>query len=52
MDILEKEHLTREIEQVKQDAAQAMQVKSEFVANVTHELRTPSKLLRIGDQIV
>ena len=40
-DILEKEFLSREIEQVKQEAQQAMKVKSEFVANVTHELRTP-----------
>lgn len=40
-DILEKEHLGREIEQVKQEAQQALKVKSEFVANVTHELRTP-----------
>lgn len=40
-DILEKEHLSREIEQVKQEAQQALKVKSEFVANVTHELRTP-----------
>lgn len=40
-DILEKEYLNREIEQVRQEAKQAMKVKSEFVANVTHELRTP-----------
>lgn len=40
-DILEKEFLNKEIEQVKQEAKQALKVKSEFVANVTHELRTP-----------
>lgn len=40
-DILEKEHLAREVEQVRQEAQEAMKVKSEFVANVTHELRTP-----------
>jgi len=40
-DILEKEFLSREIEQVRQEAQQAQKVKSEFVANVTHELRTP-----------
>lgn len=40
-DILEKEFLNKEIEQVRQEAQQAMKVKSEFVANVTHELRTP-----------
>ena len=40
-DMLEKEHLSREIVHVKQEAQQAMKVKSEFVANVTHELRTP-----------
>ncbi len=40
-DILEKEFLGREVEQVRQEAQQAMKVKSEFVANVTHELRTP-----------
>lgn len=40
-DILEKEYLSREIEQVRHEAQEAMKVKSEFVANVTHELRTP-----------
>lgn len=41
IDILEKEYLGKEIEQVRNEAQQAMKVKSEFVANVTHELRTP-----------
>lgn len=40
-DILEREFLSREVERIKQEAEQAMKVKSEFVANVTHELRTP-----------
>lgn len=40
-DMLERNFLNREIEQIKQEASQAMKVKSEFVANVTHELRTP-----------
>lgn len=40
-DILEKEFLNQEMERVKQEAEQALQVRSEFVANVTHELRTP-----------
>lgn len=41
-DILEKEFLGREVEQVRQEAKQALKVKSEIVANVTHELRTPA----------
>ncbi|MCM1102188.1 MAG: ATP-binding protein [Clostridium sp.] len=40
-DMLERDYLNREIEKVRQEAEQAMKVKSEFVANVTHELRTP-----------
>lgn len=40
-DILEKEFLNREVERIRQEAEDAMKVKSEFVANVTHELRTP-----------
>ena len=40
-DILEKEFLSREIERIREESRQAMKVKSEFVANVTHELRTP-----------
>lgn len=40
-DILEKEFLGKEVAKVRYEAEQAMKVKSEFVANVTHELRTP-----------
>lgn len=40
-DILEKEFLTREVERIQEESDEAMKVKSEFVANVTHELRTP-----------
>lgn len=40
-DILEKEFLNKEVDRIRQEADQAMKVKSEFVANVTHELRTP-----------
>lgn len=39
--ILEREYLSKEVDQVREEAKQAMKVKSEFVANVTHELRTP-----------
>lgn len=40
-DVLEKEFLTLELDRVKQEAQKASQARSEFVANVTHELRTP-----------
>ena len=39
--ILEEEYLGREVLKRKQEVEQALKVKSEFVANVTHELRTP-----------
>lgn len=40
-DVLEKEFLNKEIEKVRHEAQEALKIKSEFVANVTHELRTP-----------
>lgn len=40
-DLLEKEFLNKKIEQMEEEIAEASKVKSEFVANVTHELRTP-----------
>lgn len=40
-DASQKMFLTKKIEQVQQEAEAALKVKSEFVANVTHELRTP-----------
>lgn len=40
-DMSAKDVLEKRITQVQQEAEEAMKVKSEFVANVTHELRTP-----------
>ena len=40
-DMSTKDILEKRISQVQQEAEQALKVKSEFVANVTHELRTP-----------
>lgn len=39
--LTEGDYLQRKIEQVQKEAQEAANVKSEFVANITHELRTP-----------
>lgn len=40
-DITNEKFLEREVNRVGKEAKEALKVKSEFVANVTHELRTP-----------
>ncbi len=40
-DITRRAYLEKRVKQVEKEAEDAMKVKSEFVANVTHELRTP-----------
>lgn len=40
-DTTNRNYLNKRIKQVEQEAEAALKVKSEFVANVTHELRTP-----------
>lgn len=40
-DVSEQYVLEKKVEQVHSEAENAMKIKSEFVANVTHELRTP-----------
>lgn len=41
VDVSELEDATKELRWTKRDAEEAMKARNEFVANVTHELRTP-----------
>lgn len=41
VDTAEKDYLLKKNEQVIKEAEEALKIKSEFMANVTHELRTP-----------
>lgn len=40
-DVTMEKFLEKKVEQVEEEAKEAAKIKSEFVANVTHELRTP-----------
>ena len=40
-DITKEKFLKKKVQQVEEEAKEAAKIKSEFVANITHELRTP-----------